>query len=272
MSLGVCGKRLGFEEIFGSSAPSSSSAKRSRCSRFGSPVRSSDFGLGPDDKISILLRIFPTMERELVESVLNSHNLKFEDAVETLNAHCLGDSPTTNELLSHDSMVMTNGNDFQGEENIQPSNEKVEELQNDLNTQSRTETNESSWVNIFVQEMMNASDLDDARARAARVFGAFEGSVIAHSKQLEEEGALLKEQLQALLRDNQILKRAVTIQHERHLEQEEKVREVQQLKNMITQYQEQVRTSEINNYTLKLHLQRANDSSFISSHFHPDVF
>ncbi|XP_068644199.1 uncharacterized protein [Aristolochia californica] len=274
MSLGVCGKRLGFEEIFGSSAPSSS-AKRSRCSRFGSPVRSSDFGLGPDDKVSILLRIFPTMERELVESVLNYHNHKFEDAVESLHAHCLGDGPTTNELLSPDSMIIANNNDFQGEENIGTSHEKVEDLRNDLNTQSRIETKESSWLDIFVQEIRNMSDLNDARAHAARVLGAFEGSIMAYFKCSQDEvqeGALLKEQLQALLRDNQILKRAVSIQHERHLEQEEKVREAQQLKNMITQYQEQVRTLEINNYTLKLHLQRLHDSSSIPSHFHPDVF
>ncbi|XP_043700257.1 myb-related protein Pp2-like [Telopea speciosissima] len=63
MSAGVCGKRLGFEEIFESSTPSSL-AKRARCSTFGSPIRSSDFGLGSEDKVSILLRMFPAMNRE----------------------------------------------------------------------------------------------------------------------------------------------------------------------------------------------------------------
>ncbi|KAG9444961.1 hypothetical protein H6P81_016301 [Aristolochia fimbriata] len=272
MSLGLCGKRLGFEEIFGSSTPSSS-AKRSRCSRFGSPVRSSDFGLGPDDKLSILLRIFPTMERELVESVFNSHNHKFEDSVESLHSHSAGDCPATNELINPDSMVITNSNDLQGEGNTQNCHNTFGDLWNDLTTQTRRETNESSWVDIFVQEMMNASDLDDARVRASRVLGAFEGSIISHSKKSEEEErALMKEQLQVLLRDNQILKKAVAIQHDRHLEQEEKMREVQQLKNMISQCQEQVRNLEINNYTLKLHLQRAHDSSSIPSHFHPDIF
>lgn len=55
----------------------------------------------------------------------------------------------------------------------------------------------------------------------------------------------LKEQLQGLLRDNQILKRAVTIQHERNSDHDEKVKEVQHLKNVIGQYQEQVRGLEV---------------------------
>lgn len=59
------------------------------------------------------------------------------------------------------------------------------------------------------------------------------------------EHASLKEHLQNLLRDNQILKRAVAIQHDRTLEQEEKAREVQHLKDVIRQYQEQVRALEV---------------------------
>lgn len=55
----------------------------------------------------------------------------------------------------------------------------------------------------------------------------------------------MKENLQTLLRDNQILKRAVSIQHDRNLELEEKAREVQQLKHVISQYQDQVRSLEV---------------------------
>lgn len=61
----------------------------------------------------------------------------------------------------------------------------------------------------------------------------------------QQELTSLKEHQQNLSRDNQILKRAVAIQHERNLEQEEKTREVQQLKHVISQYQEQVRTLEV---------------------------
>ncbi|KAI3977881.1 hypothetical protein MKX01_036721, partial [Papaver californicum] len=59
MSAGVCGKRLGFEEIFGSS--SSPSNKRSR---WYSPIRDFGFGSSSEDKISILPRMFPSMDRE----------------------------------------------------------------------------------------------------------------------------------------------------------------------------------------------------------------
>lgn len=51
--------------------------------------------------------------------------------------------------------------------------------------------------------------------------------------------------MKSLLNDNQILKRAVAIQHERHLEQQERDKEVQHLKLVISQYQEQVQTLEV---------------------------
>ncbi|KAF8397517.1 hypothetical protein HHK36_016434 [Tetracentron sinense] len=273
MSAGVCGKRLGFEEIFGSSAPSSS-AKRSRCSNFGSPIRSSDFGFGSEDKVSILLRMFPAMDREMVETVLNTHNNKIEDAIESLHVLCLGDATSKTESQNLDSMVIGNGSADPDGESSQTSEQKAEDLQdNNSIFESRNPTDGSKWVDIFVQEMKNATDLDDARGRAARILEAFERSVVSHSNAAEEqEFASLKEHLHSLLRDNQILKRAVSIQHERNLEQEEKASEVQQLKHAISQYQEQVRTLELNNYTLKLHLQREQEGSSIPGHFHPDIF
>lgn len=60
MSAGICGKRLGLEEIFGS--PSAAPAKKLRCC--SSPIRS-DFGFGSDDKLSILIRMFPSMDPEV---------------------------------------------------------------------------------------------------------------------------------------------------------------------------------------------------------------
>lgn len=59
------------------------------------------------------------------------------------------------------------------------------------------------------------------------------------------EHASLKEHLQSLLNDNQILKKAVSIQHERHLEQEQKEKEVELLKLVISQYQDQARNLEV---------------------------
>lgn len=66
----------------------------------------------------------------------------------------------------------------------------------------------------------------------------------------QPEHASMKEHLQSLLNDNQILKRAVAIQHERNIEQEEKTREVQNLKLLLNQYQEQIRSLEVIAYKL----------------------
>lgn len=56
---------------------------------------------------------------------------------------------------------------------------------------------------------------------------------------------MLKQQLEALLQENAILKRAVSIQHERQKEFEEMGQELHQLKQLVSQYQEQLRTLEV---------------------------
>lgn len=56
--------------------------------------------------------------------------------------------------------------------------------------------------------------------------------------------------METLLRDNAILKRAVAIQHERHKEYDEKNQEVLQLKQVVAQCQEQLRTLEVNSTTV----------------------
>lgn len=83
---------------------------------------------------------------------------------------------------------------------------------------------------------------------------------------------MLKEQLEALLQENVILKRAVSIQHERQKEYEDRNKELQHLKQLVSQYQEQLRTLEVNNYALTMHLKQTQQSNSIPGHFHPDVF
>lgn len=62
---------------------------------------------------------------------------------------------------------------------------------------------------------------------------------------------MLKEQLQAMIQENNILKRAVSIQHERQKEFEDKNQELHNLKQMVSQYQEQLRTLEVNSACFK---------------------
>lgn len=56
---------------------------------------------------------------------------------------------------------------------------------------------------------------------------------------------MLKEQVEALVQENTILKRAVSIQHERQKEFEDNGQELQRLKQLVSQYQEQLRTLEV---------------------------
>lgn len=56
---------------------------------------------------------------------------------------------------------------------------------------------------------------------------------------------MLKEQVESLIQENTILKRAVSIQHERQKEFDERGRELQHLKQLISQYQEQLRNLEV---------------------------
>ena len=65
-----------------------------------------------------------------------------------------------------------------------------------------------------------------------------------------QENATLKEHIEAVIRENMILKRAVAIQHECQKEFDVKNQELQQLKQLVSQYQEKLRTLEvsINNF------------------------
>lgn len=56
---------------------------------------------------------------------------------------------------------------------------------------------------------------------------------------------MLKEQLETLVQENALLKRAVAIQHERQKEYEDRSQELHQLKQLVSQYQEQLRTLEV---------------------------
>ena len=83
---------------------------------------------------------------------------------------------------------------------------------------------------------------------------------------------MLKEQIQALVNDNNILKRGIQIQHERQKEYEDIIQEGQHVKQLLSQYQEQLRRLEFTNYTLTMHLKQAQQTNSIPGHYHPDVF
>lgn len=214
------------------------------------------------------------MDREVVESVFNSHHQNIDETIKSLHTLCIGDDSARDESVGLNPFPLPSDPVVEDGMNYNSSEKKPEETQdNNVDVEHKMPQGESSWVNLFVQEMTNASNWDDVRGRTRKFLEAFERNVVEQKTASgEQEITLLKEQVQYLLRDNHILKKAFAIQHGRNMENEEKVKEVEQLKHMIGQYQEQVRSLELTNYTLKIHLERSQGSNSMPSHFHPDIF
>ncbi|KAF5200562.1 hypothetical protein FRX31_009850 [Thalictrum thalictroides] len=95
-----------------SSSPTSSSSKRFRCSSFGSPIRSSEFGFGSEDKVSFLMHRFPSMDCELV--LFSKHNHKVDDAIDSPRVLCLGDVRPVDVTREPDSMATASNSNVSG--------------------------------------------------------------------------------------------------------------------------------------------------------------
>ncbi|KAF7058293.1 hypothetical protein CFC21_065384 [Triticum aestivum] len=134
----------------------------------------------------------------------------------------------------------------------------------------------TQWVEILMNEMASASNSDDAKVRASRVLEAYDKSTSSciHTEAMQKyqkEILLYKEQFEAVIKENTILKKAVAIQHERQKEHEERNQELQQLNQLVMQYREQIRNLEINNYALSMHLRQSQQGNSIPGHFHRDI-
>jgi hypothetical protein len=234
--------------------------------------------------VVLLLRqlhaLFPEMEAKLVEKVLESCGNSLDSAIKSLTDLRLSSSERS-VSSSQDGVsgasVARSSSLAAGMESLSPSTtNSCRQKMEAAAAGSLQQLEGEEWVELLVREMMNAADLDDARARATHTLEAFEKTVASRSAAVMEvqqkENIVLKEQLQGLIRDNHILKRAVAIQHERQIEHEGRTRELQQVKQLLAQYQEQVRTLELSNYSLTLHLRKAQEGSSMPGRFHPDVF
>ncbi|KAI3774991.1 hypothetical protein L1987_49558 [Smallanthus sonchifolius] len=270
MSAIVCGKRSFFEDLQTSSNSASPPAsKKLRCFTSTSPVRFSSFNNPPPSPslVDKLRSIFPAMDKKLLEEALEKSGNDLDSAIKSLNELSLGyvngalGSPAQWNTITDKGLVTASEDAFlensSGNENIP--------------------RNGAEWVELFVTEMTSATSIDDARLRALRVLESLEKSITERAagdaaETLHKENIVFKEQIQVLLRENAILKRAVAIQHERQKEYDERTVEVQQLKQLLSQYQEQLRTLEVNNYALTMHLKQAQGNNSIPGRFHPDIF
>lgn len=211
------------------------------------------------------------MDKQLVERTLNECGDDIETAIRSL---------TELRLVSvENNPVATVGqeSDYQHQPHDVAANGVAngEAVVENLSPQKQP-VDGADWVDLFVREMLSASNIDDARTRASRALELLEKSicerVTTEARGIQQENMMMKEQLQALIQENSLLKRAVTIQHERQKEFEDRGQELHNLKQMVSQYQEQLRTLEVNNYSLTMHLKQAQQGSSIPGRFHPDVF
>ncbi|KAH9715132.1 CUE domain-containing protein [Citrus sinensis] len=251
MAVAVCGNKRSFFEDLPSSPPVS---KRVRCSsaspsKFTPPPPTTTTAPQLLDRLRSL---FPQLEPQLLERALEECNADLDSTIKKLNELC---SRSDQERLGFKEELGTN------------SAAETAAASDSSSDPSGFPQNGAEWVELFVKEMTSATSMDDARARASRVLEILEKSIMARAsdeaaQSFQKENATLKEQIETVIRENSILKRAVAIQHERQKDYENRNRE----------YQEQLRTLEINNYALSMHLKQAQQSSSIPGRFHPDVF
>ncbi|KAK9677222.1 hypothetical protein RND81_11G129100 [Saponaria officinalis] len=273
MSAIVCGKRAFFEDLpdYSSSSPIPVS-KRHRCASSTSPVR---FSLSPPPPPPLsrnrlfdkLRELFPSMDDQHLAKALDESGGDIDAAVKRLHELCLG-SAENSASANHVEAQVDQGDLATNIETV---------VAGETSAQNTLPVDGTQWVELFVREMMSAASVDDARARAARVLETLEKSIRATAgaeaaEKYQRENIVLKEQVQGLMRENVIFKRAVQIQHLRQKEFDDKSQEVQQLKQLLSQYQEQLRALEVNNYALSMHLKQAQQSNSIPGRFHPDIF
>nr|VDD36557.1 unnamed protein product [Brassica oleracea] len=247
MSAVVCGsKRSLFDD---SSSPPLS--KKLRSSRFSSSLL-----------LDHLAAIFPDMDNQILERAIEECGDDIDSAIRSLNQLRLESANQNPEpsLVQEQAKVEVGGG----------GSEKEQVLNLDG----------TEWVELFVREMMSASDMNDAKDRASRALEALEKSIKARAgadaamqSSLQQENLMLRQQLEAMVQENSLLKRAVVTQQKRQRETEDQSQELQGLRQMVSQYQEQLRTLEVNNYALTLNLKQAQqNNSSIPGRFHPDVF
>ncbi|KAL4588711.1 hypothetical protein LXL04_001606 [Taraxacum kok-saghyz] len=118
-----------------------------------------------------LIALFPDMDKQLLERTLNECGDDIETAIKSL---------TELHLVSVEQAV---GNQL--EYQIHPNDVANGEA---VVVESSPPVDGADWVDIFVREMVSASNIDDARTRASRALELLEKSIcasISHSEQIQ---------------------------------------------------------------------------------------
>ncbi|CAL5080386.1 unnamed protein product [Urochloa decumbens] len=239
MSAAVCGKRASsfFEEQ--QLSPHAGTPPPSKRARFragggsGSPSPPRARGGGDPGLVAAVRARFPSVSLEFIEKALEEGGNNFDLATKyLLNLHAQSaECDAAHGYQSPDGMTT---------EDQVPTEDSVPWPEN-------LPSSSTQWSEVLMNEMLRASNTDDAKARASKVLELFQSRIRAEALQNFQK-------------------------HERQKEQDERSQELQQLKQLVVQYQEKVRSLEVNNYALSMHLRQAQQGSSIPGHFNRDIF
>ncbi|XP_044948117.1 uncharacterized protein LOC123397644 [Hordeum vulgare subsp. vulgare] len=274
MSASMCRKRASSfsEEHTHAEASSSPPSKRARFRADGGSPRPR--GVVDSDLVAVIRARFPSVRLEFIEKALEECENDLDSAMKYLlplhleptgyNVDPVHQSPNE---MSTEVQVPNEG--------IAECNEVPAPVGSVLGAEN-LQSGITQWVEILMNEMASASNSDDAKARASIVLEAYEKSTSScirteAMQKYQKDFLLYKEQFEAVNKENTILKKAVAIQHERQKEHDERNQELQQLKQLVMQYREQIRSLEINNYALSMHLRQSQQGNSIPGHFHRDI-
>lgn len=210
------------------------------------------------------------MDDQVLERALHECDNDLDTAIMRLNELCLG-AAGGNSGAAVETEVVVNVGEGKLEDDGNASASGNQPAFNNLPADG------AEWIEFFVSEMIMATSVDDARARAARLLEFLEKSISERAKAeaadaLQKENLMLKEHIEVLIKEKNSFKNAFRIQHERLSDYEEKTQELQHMKQLVSQYQEQIRNLEVNNYALSMHLRQAQQGNPFPGRFPPDVF
>eukprot|EP00743_Colponemidia_sp_Colp-15_P002668 GILK01002891.1.p1 GENE.GILK01002891.1~~GILK01002891.1.p1 ORF type:complete len:254 (-),score=62.97 GILK01002891.1:534-1295(-) len=243
MSSAVLGKRTAEDSYH-------QSIKRLRCSSV--PRLVNQPAESPEDLLENLRQLFPAVEPRLLEIALQQCQFNLEATIQQLQQQ------------QQQAAVDAAEKEAQRQRELQD----VHPL---LGPSRAVE-----WAEITVRELSGAMDLEDAKTRAVRVTAEMErqqrAAVDEYAQRAQAETAVLvsqtqalSEQLQNVSKENSILKKAVLIQTQRNQTVKEKEQEIEHLRGVVQQYEEQMRKMEMNQYALALQL-RSHTQSHSQAH------
>lgn len=187
-----------------------------------------------DTLLKALKGLFPGMSDETIANVLEEFGEDVDAAIRRLN-----------------------------ELQISNAVESAKESEEQQQQHEGTSQSADDWIDMLVQQMSMAKDVDDAKQRASEILKGFEGAVLRHA---------CPQGVESMQRENALLKRAVGIQNSKIHELSEKCKSVDDMVLKFEELKEKCNHLELQNYSLQLHLKQATCQDDVAAHPNPDVF